>query len=65
MKEKIRLTPLERYWVLYDIGNSAFILLATTLIPIFFNSLAKAGGLNESEYLAYWGYAGSNTIFTC
>ena len=59
MKEKIRLTPLERYWVLYDIGNSAFILLATTLIPIFFNSLAKAGGLNESEYLAYWGYAGS------
>lgn len=59
MKEKIRLTALERYWVLYDIGNSAFILLAATLIPIFFNTLAKAGGLNESEYLAYWGYAGS------
>lgn len=59
MKEKIRLTALERYWVLYDIGNSAFILLASTLIPIFFNTLAKAGGLNESEYLAYWGYAGS------
>ena len=59
MKEKIRLTPLERYWVLYDIGNSAFILLATTLIPIFFNSLANGAGLNESQYLAYWGYAGS------
>lgn len=59
MKEKIRLTALERYWVLYDIGNSAFILLASTLIPIFFNTLANAGGLNESEYLAYWGYAGS------
>lgn len=59
MKEKIRLTALERYWVLYDIGNSAFILLAATLIPIFFNTLANAGGLNESEYLAYWGYAGS------
>ena len=37
MKEKIRLTSLERYWVFYDIGNSAFILLAATLIPIFFN----------------------------
>ena len=59
MKEKIRRTPLERYWVLYDIGNSAFILLATTLIPIFFNSLANGAGLNESQYLAYWGYAGS------
>ena len=59
MKEKIRLTSLERYWVLYDIGNSAFILLATTLIPIFFNSLANGAGLNESQYLAYWGYAGS------
>ncbi len=59
MNKKFRLTPLERSWVLYDIGNSAFILLAATLIPIFFNSLAGAGGLDESEYLAYWGYAGS------
>lgn len=59
MGKKFRLTPLERNWVLYDIGNSAFILLAATLIPIFFNSLAGAGGLDESEYLAYWGYAGS------
>ena len=59
MKEKIRLTSLERYWVFYDICNSAFILLAATLIPIFFNSLANSAGLNESQYLAYWGYAGS------
>lgn len=57
--KKFRLTPLERHWVLYDIGNSAFILLASTLLPIFFNSLATSGGLNESQYLAYWGYAGS------
>ena len=47
MKEKIRLTSLERYWVFYDIGNSAFILLAATLIPIFFNSLANGSGLNK------------------
>ena len=31
----------------------------STLIPIYFNSLASAGGLNESLYLSYWGYAGS------
>ena len=59
MKEKFKLTPLEKSWILYDIANSAFILLVSTLIPIYFNSLASAGGLNESLYLSYWGYAGS------
>ena len=59
MKNKFRLTPLEKHWVLYDIGNSAFILLVATLLPIYFNSLAESAGLSESKYLAYWGYAGS------
>ena len=59
MKEKFKLTPLERSWVLYDIGNSAFILMVSTLIPIFFNSLAESAGVNEDLYLSYWGYAGS------
>ena len=59
MKERFQLTRLEKSWILYDIGNSAFILLVSTLIPIYFNSLATAGGLDESNYLAYWGYAGS------
>ncbi len=59
MKERMKLTPLERSWVLYDIGNSAFILMVSTLIPIFFNSLAESAGVNEDLYLSYWGYAGS------
>ena len=59
MKEKFKLTSLERSWVLYDIGNSAFILLVSTLIPIYFNALAGSAGLNEDLYLSYWGYAGS------
>ena len=59
MNEKFKLTALERSWILYDIGNSAFILLVATLIPIYFNSLATGAGLDESSYLAYWGYAGS------
>ena len=58
-KQKFRLTRLERAWVLYDVGNSAFVLLVATLIPIFFNALAEAGGLSSVEYLAYWGYAAS------
>ena len=58
-KEKFRLTGLERAWILYDVGNSAFVLLVATLIPIFFNALAEEGGLSSVDYLAYWGYAAS------
>ena len=59
MKNKTKLTPLERSWILYDIANSAFTLLVSTMIPIYFNSLAGAAGVNEDMYLSYWGYAGS------
>ena len=59
MKEKFKLTALERNWVLYDIGNSAFILLVTAMVPIYFNSLTSAAGLTNAQYLSYWGYATS------
>lgn len=49
----------EKSWILYDIGNSAFTLLISTIMPIYFNYLAESGGLTEVEYLAYWGYAAS------
>ena len=54
-----KLTKLEKYWILYDVGNSAFIMLVSTIIPIYFNSLAESAGLSEVNYLAYWGYAAS------
>lgn len=57
--EDSRLTKLERNWILYDVGNSAFILLVSTIIPIYFNHLASSAGLSEVDYLAYWGYAAS------
>ena len=59
MKEKFKLTSLEKGWILYDVGNSAFILMVSTLIPIFFNALAESAGIHEDLYLSYWGYAGS------
>ena len=59
MKTKFKLTSLERSWILYDIANSAFTLLVSTLIPIYFNALAGAAGVHEDMYLSYWGYAGS------
>ena len=55
----MKLTPLEKSWIFYDIGNSAFTLLVSTLLPIYFNSLASSAGISDSDYLAYWGYAGS------
>ena len=62
---KFKMTSLEKKWVLYDVGNSAFTLLVTTIMPIYFNALAGAGGIDEVDYLAYWGYATSAaTLFT-
>ena len=56
---KFKLTRAEKHWILYDVGNSAFVLLVSTIIPIYFNALAESGGLSDTEYLAYWGYAAS------
>lgn len=57
--EKQKLTKLELSWILYDVGNSAFVLLVATILPIYFNSLAEQAGLSQVDYLAYWGYAAS------
>ena len=55
----IKLTKAEKDWILYDVGNSAFILLVSTVMPLYFNSLAEKDGLSSVSYLAYWGYAAS------
>ena len=57
--ENKKLTALEKQWILYDVGNSAFILLVATIMPIYFNSLCQSAGIAEVDYLAYWGYAAS------
>lgn len=57
--EKMKLTKLEKFWILYDVGNSAFVMLVATIIPIYFNHLAGLAGISEVDYLAYWGYAAS------
>lgn len=52
-----KLTKTEISWILYDVGNSAFVMLVATIIPIYFNYLASSAGISEVDYLAYWGYA--------
>lgn len=54
---KIKLTKLERDWVLYDVGNSAFIMLISTIIPIYFKNIATNNGILAANSTAYWGYA--------
>ena len=56
---KTGMTREEKNWVLYDVGNSAFVLLVATIMPIYFNYLAENAGLSVADYLAYWGYATS------
>ena len=55
----IKMTSLEKRWVLYDVGNSAFTMLIATIMPIYFNHLAGQAGIEPHDYLAYWGYAAS------
>ena len=59
MEKKFKMTSLEKKWVLYDVGNSAFTMLVATIFPIYFNHLAGTAGISDVDYLAYWGYAAS------
>ena len=44
---------------MYDVANSAYILLACSILPIYFNELAMDAGLTSAEYLAYWSLGAS------
>ena len=54
------LTKKEKSWVLYDVGNSAFTMLACSLIPIWFKSLAigdAPGQITGDQATAYYSIA--------
>ena len=57
MKQK--LTKLEKRWILYDVGNSAFVLLTSTIIPIYYKNVAAASGISDADSTAFFGYATS------
>ena len=50
-----KFTKAEKSWILYDVGNSALVLLATSVIPIYFNSLASADPAVEKVAVGAWG----------
>ncbi|MGI6106141.1 MAG: MFS transporter [Raoultibacter sp.] len=45
------MTKQEKSWILYDVGNSAFVLLSSALIPVYFSSIATG------SIVVAWGYA--------
>lgn len=51
--EKEKMTKLEKQWVLYDVGNSAFVMLVSTIIPIYFKNMATASGISAANSTAY------------
>jgi len=53
----------EKSWILYDVGNSAFILvIVTTIMPIFFKEYASTG-IDNVVSTANWGFANSLSSF--
>ncbi len=53
---KNKFTKTEISWILYDVGNSAFVLMLSTVIPIIFKSLTTADGISDATSTAYWAY---------
>ena len=50
---RFKMTKEEKSWVLYDVGNSAFVLLVSTIMPIYFNYLSVKVGISVVDYLAF------------
>ncbi len=52
---KMKLTKLERNWIMYDVGNSALVLLNTSIVPIYFNAINT--GASSAELVTAWANA--------
>lgn len=52
---KTKYTKLERNWVMYDVGNSALVLLNTSIVPIYFNAINT--GASAAELVSAWANA--------
>ncbi len=59
---KQKLTKTEKSWVLYDVANSAFIMILTATIPIYFRELTSAAGIEAAHATSIWGTSTSVSI---
>ena len=51
----MKYTKLERNWVMYDVGNSALVLLNTSVVPIYFDAINT--GASSAELVTAWANA--------
>ena len=51
----MKYTKLERNWVMYDVGNSALVLLNTSVVPIYFNAINTDA--SSADLVVAWGNA--------
>jgi len=58
----MKLTKAEKSWILYDVANSAFILIITATIPIYFRALASGAGIERNIVSAWWAGATSASV---
>ena len=45
----MKLTKQEKSWVLYDVANSAFVLILSATIPVYFRALAEGQGMSSAD----------------
>lgn len=53
-KRKGTFTSIEKKWIMYDVGNSAFTLLCSVFIPIIVQDLCAKAGMTNTDYQAFW-----------
>lgn len=58
----MKYTKSEKSWIMYDVANSAFILIVTATIPIYFRSLASSEGVSDSVVTAWFSGATSVAV---
>ncbi len=54
VKKKSDFTPIEKKWIMYDVGNSAFTLLCSVFIPILVQAKCAEAGMSNTEYQTFW-----------
>lgn len=59
VQQKRKLNKKEWYWILYDVGNSAFTMVAVSLFALYFQLLCDDVGISKTLGDSYWAYTAS------
>lgn len=59
--KKLKLTREEWYWSLYDMANSAFILMLTAMIPPYVAAIGQEMGLSGAQTSSDWAFVQSGS----